>query len=109
MTPLTRMSAPTPAPALPCGATGGEVWAKRLAGNETAVALFNLHEEPQALAFSFALLGYDNDTELSLRDVWARTDLGKACGMFRTAKPVPAHGTLILRVAQAAEVTPHIT
>ena len=107
--PPTRTPAPTPAPVLPCGAAGGEVWAKRLAGNETAVALFNLREKPQTLAFSFALLGYDNGTELSLRDVWARTDLGKACGTFRTAKPVPAHGTLILRVAHAAEVTTRYT
>lgn len=84
--------------ALP-GCTVGQVWAKPLMGNETAVALVNAAAWPQHLEFSFGLLGYGAADTLQLRDVWGnRTD--RAVGRFRSPTEVPSHGTLVLRVSR---------
>ena len=80
---------------------GGEVWAKRLAGNETAVAVLNLRPEPSRVSFSFELLGYSASTELQLRDVWERRELGASTGHWRSAGAVPAHAAVVLRVRKS--------
>eukprot|EP00937_MAST-01D_sp_MAST-1D-sp2_P007454 g7454.t1 len=83
-----------------CGPTGGEVWAKRLDGNKTAIALVNARSLPQPLGFAFRLLGYGNGTRLSVHDVWEQRDVGSPRGAYVTTAAVPPHGTVVLRIAE---------
>ena len=52
----------------------------------------NRHDKPGTIEISRADLGIDG--ERSVRDVWARQDLGKASGTFSMG--VPAHGAQFL-------------
>ena len=75
-----------------------QVWAKPLAGNTTAIALYNSANTSSTLAFSFALLG-EVSSRLHVRDVWGQQDLGTSVGSFRTPFAVEPHGTAVLVVS----------
>jgi hypothetical protein len=78
--------------------TGTSGWRKELADGDVAVALVNKAAEPQRLSFSFMDAGFAADTHVALRDVFAGVDLGWKVGAF-TSPPIPAHGTLLLRLS----------
>jgi alpha-galactosidase len=75
-----------------------QVWVKPLAGNATAIALYNSANTSSTLAFSFALLG-EVSSRLHVRDVWGQQDLGTSVGSFRTPFAVEPHGTAVLVVS----------
>jgi len=71
-----------------------EVWAKRLADGSKAVGLFNRGESMMAVTAKFQDLGV-GDTA-TVRDLWARKDLGTFKEGF-TAQ-VPPHGVVLVKV-----------
>ena len=85
-----------------------QVWSKPLAGNASAVLLYNRDDVARTLTLPFSLLGYgagatgaeagEQPPRLHLRDVWARQDLGVFHSTWTTTSPVPPHGVVVLRV-----------
>ena len=75
-----------------------QVWAKAMEDGSTAVGLFNLDEEEQAVAVEWA------DLELSgprrVRDLWRQKDLGPHDGRFEAR--VPRHGCALIRLSPGA-------
>ena len=69
-----------------------EIWAKDLVDSSKAVALFNLTDEAQVIAFSADQLGMSG----TLRDLWRQQDIGELKDSFSAA--VSAHGVVFLRV-----------
>ena len=83
-------------------ATGAEKWRKELADGSLAVALTNLGATARRLGFRVSDdLQFAPDTVVSVRDVLGRRDLGHFQGSFQSPKPVPSHGTALLRVSYA--------
>ena len=77
-----------------------EVWAKHLAdGKSLAVALLNLGENATSISASWELLGLPSSTtSATVRDLWAKKDLGAHSGTVRVAA-VPSHGAAFLKLA----------
>jgi len=81
-----------------------QVWARKMANGDVAVALYN-RGEPKAsqgaaadITCYFAMAGIDLENEVSVFDIWAK----KAQGTFTTkytATAVPFHGTAFLRLS----------
>jgi alpha-galactosidase len=70
-----------------------QVWVKPLADGSKAVGLFNKGESAMPVSVRFRDIGLSG--EVSLRDLWARKDLGNFSGSY-TAQ-VPQHGVVMLR------------
>ena len=78
-----------------------EVWCKLLAdGKSAAVALLNLGDTPASITASWAALGVPVGTAVTVRDLWAKKDLGSKTGSY-TATAVPSHGTVLVKLAWA--------
>jgi alpha-galactosidase len=77
-----------------------EVWAAPLSGGELAVVLFNRGEYAKDVTAQWAHLGLPPLAAMSVRDLWARAELGIFRGSFRRAA-VPAHGVAFLRLRPA--------
>jgi alpha-galactosidase len=71
-----------------------EIWAKDLEDGGKAVALFNLAEEDQALAFSAQELGITG----TIRDLWRQKDIGELKESFSCA--VSPHGVVFLKISR---------
>jgi alpha-galactosidase len=71
-----------------------EIWAKPLAEGSIAVGLFNRGEDAEDIKLDFSAIGRPQSA--SVRDLWARKDLGSFSGSF-TAK-VPRHGVVLIKV-----------
>jgi len=56
---------------------GGQVWTKPLANGDTALILFNPGFEHINVAVTWAQVGWSPEATVSLRDLWARNDLGE--------------------------------
>ncbi|HEY1890752.1 MAG TPA: glycoside hydrolase family 27 protein [Steroidobacteraceae bacterium] len=75
-----------------------EVWTKRLAGNATAVAVFNRGDYvAQSVHLHWADIGLRNVE--SVRDLWQHRNLNGASGSYEVS--IPAHGSVLLRVTSA--------
>ncbi|SMF99067.1 Alpha-galactosidase precursor [Burkholderia singularis] len=75
-----------------------QVWAKLLAGNgQRAVVLFNNSNTDAPMTFTWTQLGLAPAERATVRDVWARQDLGVATQSY-TVPLVPAGGAVMLRV-----------
>ena len=61
-----------------------DVWAKQLADGGRAVALLNRAAAPAKISVSWNDIGYPAHLPASVRDLWARRDLGKFSGSFAT-------------------------
>jgi hypothetical protein len=48
-------------------------------------------------------LGFAFNTQVSVRDIFARADVGLFTSTFTTKAPIPLHGVLWLRVAYSAQ------
>lgn len=70
-----------------------EVWAKRLAGGDVALALFNRGDQPAEMTVAPADATFARFT--ALRDLWRNADVSPSAATFT----VPAHGTVLLRAA----------
>ena len=79
--------------------SGGEieVWEKRLDGGARAVILFNRSRSAQPVAVSWQEIGLPYDAEPSVRDLWAKKDLGPVKGTF--SANVPSHEIVMIKVS----------
>ncbi|MYQ79484.1 alpha-galactosidase [Streptomyces sp. SID4923] len=75
---------------------GRWVVAKEMADGSRAVALFNETGSAQRIATTAAAVGLKRASGYTVRDLWAHTTRNTAGGLSAT---VPAHGTVLLRVA----------
>ena len=73
-----------------------DVWAKQLADGGRAVALLNRGASPAQLSVSWNDIGYPARLPASVRDLWAKKDLGKRTGSFSAT--VPGHGVVLVKV-----------
>jgi alpha-galactosidase len=73
-----------------------DVWAKQLADGSRAVALLNRGTAESQMSVSWSDIGYPDELSASVRDLWAKKDLGKLEGGF-SAK-VPSHGVVVIKV-----------
>ncbi|MFD8019692.1 glycoside hydrolase family 27 protein [Streptomyces lavendulae] len=82
----------------PTRVTGGErqIWKKKLPDGSWAVAVYNLGAEATDIDVDFGALGVAGTVKV--RDLAARTDLGRASGSW-TAKGVPPHGSRIVTLS----------
>jgi alpha-galactosidase len=71
-----------------------EVWAKPLADGSKAVGLFNRGESEMPVTVHFKEIGAS--PSVSIRDLWARRDLGTFKGSY-TAQ-VPRHGVVLIKI-----------
>jgi alpha-galactosidase len=71
-----------------------EIWAKPLVEGSIAVGLFNRGEDAEEIKLDFSAVG--GPESASVRDLWARKDLGTFTGSF-SAK-VPKHGVVLIKV-----------
>ncbi|MBL7513167.1 cellulase family glycosylhydrolase [Frankia nepalensis] len=74
---------------------GLQIWRKPLAGGGQAVALVNTRDEATTMTLSWRDLGWTSVS--AVRDLWRHADL--APGGTGYTGSVPAHGTVMLRVA----------
>ena len=73
-----------------------DVWARQLSDGGRAVALLNRGIAPAKVSVSWNEIGYPAHLSASVRDLWAKKDLGKHTGSF--SADVPAHGVVLVRV-----------
>ncbi|WP_253866303.1 glycoside hydrolase family 27 protein [Micromonospora sp. WMMA2032] len=70
------------------------VWTSRLDESSTALAVFNVGKDDRDVQLDLRAVGIDG--EVTLRDLWSRSDQGKASGT--TGMHVEAHGARLFRV-----------
>src|SRR4051812_42101046 len=75
---------------------GLEVWVKQLADGGRAVALLNRSPSEADIAASWTEIGYPDTLAASVRDIWAKKDLGSLKG--KVSASVPSHGVVLLRI-----------
>ena len=73
-----------------------DVWAKQLADGGRAVALLNRGQAPAQISVSWADIGYPAHLSASVRDLWAKKELGRRAGGFGAT--VPSHGVVMVKV-----------
>jgi alpha-galactosidase len=73
-----------------------EVWAKQLSDGSRAVALLNRGKAEGRITVSWNEIGYPDHLAASVRDLWAKQDLGKQTGSFSAS--VPSHGVVMLKI-----------
>lgn len=80
-------------------ATQTQLWAKPLANGDQAIALYNKNDVlTQNITAQLADVGWAGAT-VSVRDLWARADLGSMSGSITVAS-VPPHGHRLLRLTK---------
>ncbi len=73
-----------------------EVWSKELHDGTRAVVLFNRAEQATKFGFTWAEIGLPQHLAFTVRDLWAKKDLGKYKGSFSAS--VPSHGVVMVTV-----------
>lgn len=73
-----------------------EVWVKQLSDGSRAVVLFNRSGTESQMSVSWIELGYPEYLPASVRDLWAKKDLGKMTGRFSAT--VPSHGVVMVKI-----------
>ena len=73
-----------------------EVWSKQLADGGRAVALVNRGAGATKMSVAWREIGYPDALSASVRDLWARKDLGKMSGEY--SAEVPGHGVVMITV-----------
>jgi alpha-galactosidase len=73
-----------------------EVWARQLADGSRAVALLNRGATETKISVSWSDIGYPDYLPASVRDLWARKDLGKSTGSFSAS--VVSHGVVLVTI-----------
>jgi alpha-galactosidase len=74
-----------------------EIWARDLADGSRAVALLNRGTAPAEIAIDWARIGYPARLTATVRDLWARKDLGRRTASYATS--VRPHDAVIIRIA----------
>lgn len=91
----------------PCVEDGPDtmVWARPLRDGAAAVALFNGGKHTADMTVHFKDIpdrDWSQTTKLAIRDLWEHATNGIHTGSF-TAKNIPAHGTVVVKMAVAAD------
>jgi alpha-galactosidase len=73
-----------------------EVWSKQLADGGRAVALLNRGSSQASMAVNWTDIGFPEHVPATVRDLWAKKDLGQLTGKF--SAPVPSHGVVMVRI-----------
>jgi alpha-galactosidase len=73
-----------------------EVWAKQMFDGSRAVALLNRGKAESKISVTWSDIGYPAYLPASVRDLWARKDLGKSTGSFSAS--VASHGVVLVRI-----------
>lgn len=73
-----------------------EIWSRPLADGSHAAVLFNRGLSASEITVLWKDLGWKDQTEASIRDLWVHRDLGRKSHGY-TAK-VPAHGVVMIKV-----------
>jgi alpha-galactosidase len=73
-----------------------EVWAKELKDGTRAVVLFNRSAAASDISLNWEEIGYPTHVSGEVRDLWAKKNLGKFTGSFKTN--VPSHGVAMIKV-----------
>ena len=73
-----------------------EVWSKQLADGGRAVALLNRSDKPAIIVANWQDIGYPSSLAGSVRDLWAKKDLGRRVGSY--SAEVPRHGVVLVTV-----------
>jgi alpha-galactosidase len=73
-----------------------DVWAKQLSDGSRAVALLNRGTAENQISVSWTDIGYPDSLAASVRDLWAKKDLGNRTGGFSAA--VPSHGVVLVKI-----------
>jgi alpha-galactosidase len=73
-----------------------EVWSKQLADGGRAVALLNRSDKPAIIVANWQDVGYPSSLAGSVRDLWAKKDLGRRVGSY--SAEVPRHGVVLVTV-----------
>jgi len=80
------------------GAGGPQVWAKALAGGDTAVMLLNPGDAAARVAVQWSDLGWPAAANVSLRDLWQHSELGAFVGGY--SRDVDSHANALLRATR---------
>ncbi len=80
-----------------------EVWSKELADGGRAVLLFNRGKQAADVHVDWDEVGYLPAQTLAVRDLWQARELG-AMSRGYTAKAVPSHGVVMLRLHGSATI-----
>jgi alpha-galactosidase len=73
-----------------------ELWSKQLANGGRAVALVNRGASATKMSVAWREIGYPDTLSASVRDLWAKKDLGKVAGEY--SAEVPSHGVVMITV-----------
>jgi alpha-galactosidase len=73
-----------------------DYWVRQLADGGRAVALLNRGPGERQMSITWPDIGYPQHLSASLRDLWAKKDLGRMAGSFSLA--VPSHSVVMLRI-----------
>ncbi|MGC1376887.1 MAG: glycoside hydrolase family 27 protein [Anaerolineales bacterium] len=86
---------------------GPQVWSKVLSGvNTRAVALFNRSDEDASMTVEWKQIDLPSGPA-SVRDLWARTDLGLFTDRYTVN--VPAHGVVLVKIVSQGGASPTAT
>ena len=73
-----------------------EIWSKQLADGGRAVALLNRGKETAKISVKWTDVGYPDTLSASVRDLWAKKDMGQKTGGY--SAEVPSHGVVMIKV-----------
>jgi alpha-galactosidase len=77
---------------------GGQVWAKKLANGDQGVILYNNGTATVDVAITWDQLGWSSSATVSVRDLWARKDVGVfSGGLTRT---IASHDVFFFRATK---------
>ena len=73
-----------------------EVWSRELHDGSRAVVLFNRSENEKEIGFNWSEVGLPQNLNFTVRDLWAKKDMGKYNGSYSDI--IPSHGVKMVRV-----------
>jgi len=73
-----------------------EIWSKQLADGGRAVALLNRGKAAAKISVAWTDIGYPDTLSASVRDLWAKKDVGRKTGSY--SAEVPSHGVVMVKV-----------
>ncbi len=79
-----------------------EVWCKRLAGGDLALALLNRGSSAAEIRFTCGEIGLLDDTKAVIRDLWKQADVADLQPSF--AYEVHPHGTALLKINRSVNI-----
>ncbi len=81
---------------------GTQVWAKPMSNGDMVVILFNQNDNSnQTIAVEWTDLGWQQNSVVSVRDLWAHSDLGSFLNGFNTS--VGPHDVFMFRASYVSE------